>query len=396
MCIFDMDNRIFKASIQVGNTSITTLALVQGYMLAGLSNGHFFKLQGKECVWNVVGKLELQCAILNITSNNQTGTVFVGTEDCSIYFIDLKNWKASIFSSAHTGPITDLCVQGGSNGGIFASIDGAGSAIVWQKQGAQNVMVNTFSPYLKQNVEGTTISIGDGNKVVTGWSNGNVKCFPVDQEFIVPKQEWEIPTAHKCPVTALHMDENYILTGGEDGLIRVWSRGLRKIVSQINFHTKTITRLLPDLLKPNLIHSCSMDKQALSYDLKAEKKIMYHTAKNGHLLDMTQQRNAEYELISCGFNNPITYWDIDVVAPFKEIDMKGKKCNCIDMSPSGKTFIVGTEDCMLYAFDTNSQKCLGEINAHSQGISKVKWMSDEKYFISTSMDGSMNVWKWLG
>jgi len=79
------------------------------------------------------------------------------------------------------------------------------------------------------------------------------------------------------------MDENYILTGGEDGLIRVWARGLRKIVSQINFHTKAITKLIPDLSKPTLIHSCSMDKQAQSYDLKHEKKIMYHTAKNGHL-----------------------------------------------------------------------------------------------------------------
>jgi len=202
LCVFDMDNKLFKASVQVGTTSITTLAMVQGQLLAGLSNGHFFKLQGKECVWNVVGKLELQCAILNITSNNQTGTVFVGTEDCTIYFVDVKNWKVSVFSSGHSGPIVDMAIKGDSNGGHFASIDSQGTAIVWQKQGNQNVMLNSFSPYNKQDVNGSTIALGDNNKVVTGWSNGNVKCFPIDSNTISPKQEWEIPTAHKCPVTA--------------------------------------------------------------------------------------------------------------------------------------------------------------------------------------------------
>jgi len=110
---------------------------------------------------------------------------------------------------------------------------------------------------------------------------------------------------------------------------------------------------------------------------------------------MTQKRTSEFELISCGFNNPITYWDIDVVAPTNEINLPAKKCNCIDMSPSGKYFVVGTEDCGLYVIDTNTHKMVDNIDAHSEGVSKVKWTSDEKYFISCSFDGSINVWKWL-
>lgn len=182
----------------------------------------------------------------------------------------------------------------------------------------------------------------------------------------MPNSDWEIPTAHKGNICSIYMDQNYILSGGEDGLIRIWSRGVRKMISQINFHTKAVTRVMPDFAKPNLIHSCSMDKQVHSYDLKLEKKIAYHTAKNGHILDMTQKRTREFELVSCGFNNPISFWDIDVVNSTAEI-VNQQKCNCIHMSNSGKYFLVGTDDCMIMCYETDTKKMIAQIDAHSKG-----------------------------
>lgn len=391
LCVFDVDQKLFKASVQIGNTGITTLDMVDGYLLAGLSNGHFFKLQGDGVVWNVIARLELQSAILNISSHPTTKAVFVGTADCSIYFIDLANWKASIYSSGHTSAVVDLDVKGDINSGHFASIDRKGATIVWERNG--NQMMNTFLPSTHGQIGGSQICFGDNNTVAVGFSDGSVKCFTMSRQSLVPKVDWEIPCAHKGKVSAMYMNQDYILTGGEDNLIRIWSRGNRKMINQINFHTKMVTKIMPDLFKPNLIHSCSMDKQVYSYDLKQEKKIMYHTAKNGHLLDMTQKCTPEFELVSVGFNNPIAYWDIDVVASTAEIPTT-QKCNCIDMSPSGKYFLVGTEDCFIYCYDTNTKQVVAETPAHSEGLSKIKWTKDEKSFISSSIDGSVNVWKW--
>lgn len=39
--------------------------------------------------------------------------------------------------------------------------------------------------------------------------------------------KWEIANAHKDGVTAIYVDENYILSGGRDGQVRIWSRGAR-------------------------------------------------------------------------------------------------------------------------------------------------------------------------
>ena len=51
--------------------------------------------------------------------------------------------------------------------------------------------------------------------------------------------------------------------------------------------------VFPDILKPNLIHSCSADKSVHTFDLKTDKKIIFHQAKNGTILHMSQRKDHE-------------------------------------------------------------------------------------------------------
>lgn len=82
--------------------------------------------------------------------------------------------------------------------------------------------------------------------------------------------------AHRGSVTSIYVDANYILSGGQDGAVRVWARSNRKLLIQFNDQKKDIVTLIPDLNQPHLIHSCSMDRTISTYDLKQEKRM------NGH------------------------------------------------------------------------------------------------------------------
>lgn len=61
-------------------------------------------------------------------------------------------------------------------------------------------------------------------------------------------------------------------------------------------HTKDVIAVFPDFQKPNIIHSASIDKSVNSYDLKTDKKVIFHQAKNGMILSMSQRKDHEQEL----------------------------------------------------------------------------------------------------
>lgn len=102
-------------------------------------------------------------------------------------------------------------------------------------------------------------------------------------------------------------------------------------------------KVLPDLQKSNLIHSCSIDKSIHSFDLKTEKKVTLHQAKNGILFDMTQRRDNEQELVTCGVNMPILFWDCDMTEPVEKIDVNVQLLS-IDISNGGKYMAAGSEE----------------------------------------------------
>lgn len=65
----------------------------------------------------------------------------------------------------------------------------------------------------------------------------------------------------------------YIISSGYDGVVRVWNRTHRNLITQINLHEKKITACLVDVHKPNIIHTCGLDKEIISYDIKLDKKV---------------------------------------------------------------------------------------------------------------------------
>lgn len=97
-------------------------------------------------------------------------------------------------------------------------------------------------------------------------------------------------------MNCIYVDENYILSGGEDGLIRVWTRKTHELVIQFPAHHKDVRNLFCDNSKGNLIYSCGGDRNINCYDLKLQKRVFVHTVKNGVITAMTQKRDADCEI----------------------------------------------------------------------------------------------------
>lgn len=86
-----------------------------------------------------------------------------------------------------------------------------------------------FNIQPESRASGTSVCIGDGMSVIGGWKDGFMRCYDPKTKQLL----WAIPNAHKGKINSIYADANYILSGGDDGPIRVWARQTRQLLIQL-------------------------------------------------------------------------------------------------------------------------------------------------------------------
>ncbi|CAD8212252.1 unnamed protein product [Paramecium pentaurelia] len=389
ICIFSISSQqggIFKATIPISNNGVLSINIFGKNLFVGSGDGKVKKLTGSDTRWNLERELCLEGRMNSITIDPNGNELLAGTSNGRIYRINTAHLDSSVHTEGHQSSIVGLSVPLNACD-LFVSIDYEGVVMVWDMN--EMLVITRCIPINMNRVKGSSVYLDPDRTIISGWRDGFIRAYMITNKPVSPIK-WEIVNAHKGAVTTLYSDQNYYLSGGEDSIIRVWSKTARQLITQISIHSKEITKVFPDLMKPNFIHSCSADKTIYTYDLKTDKKVIQHQSRNGVLLDMTQRKDNELELITCGINMPIQFWDIDIVEPVQSIDVT--KLNSIAISPDGKILATGSDSGELILISILTQSILGKYLGHSSGVSKVAWTSDQKQVITTSYDGTVCLW----
>ena len=106
---------------------------------------------------------------------------------------------------------------------------------------------------------------------------------------------WEIP-AHRGNISSIYVDGNYIITGGDDGIARIWTRKTHELTIQFSAHHTNVYKVFGDLKRPNLIHTCGKDKNLNCFDIKTQKRVNIHSLKNGYITGITQKKTDDNEI----------------------------------------------------------------------------------------------------
>lgn len=130
-----------------------------------------------------------------------------------------------------------------------------------------------------------------------GYSNGNLKNyeFTYNNSGFDFRKLWEIP-AHRGNLNCIYVDPNYILTGGEDGILRVWARKTHELVIQLSAHHKDVFNIFADINKPNIIYTCGGDRNLNTFDIKLQKRVNIHSIKNGLICGIAQRPDSDNEI----------------------------------------------------------------------------------------------------
>jgi WD40 repeat protein len=106
------------------------------------------------------------------------------------------------------------------------AIDENGAVKLWDLSEYKSI----FTANTGKNSRGSSCCIAkDDSSIITGWRDGFIRSYDTSGRVL-----FEIANAHRGAVTSLYCDANYILSGGEDGAVRVWARTTRKLLIQFN------------------------------------------------------------------------------------------------------------------------------------------------------------------
>lgn len=393
---------IFRGALPVANHGVRSiLAMADGSLICGGGDGALKTLVGEDMSWQDGGSFELGGHLSSLSVTQDGNEVIVGSSlgtvhRCASHDLSLN----TVVSSCHLAPVK--CVAFGSRPDQFVTGSSNGELRVWDLSDYACLATlkipksgGVLSTCVVDPDEGISSSVGiGGSAVVSGWTDGTIRCHDMQT---LNRQIWQIPNAHRGGVTcvAVHCTGSlqYMVSGGADGVVRIWRLSNRELVTQFSEHSKTVTRVLVDVLKPNLVHSSSLDMSVLTYDLKTQKRTVSHLVQRGCFTDMTQRVDSEQELITCDNTGRLLHWDCDVRDPVAVVqDPSGLPLSCCTISPSGGFIAFAGQDATLKVLTVQTNEVVGIGQGHSDAISQIKWAPDEKQVVTVGDDSCICVW----
>lgn len=186
-------------------------------------------------------------------------------------------------------------------------------------------------------------------------------------------------------------NDTYIILGGEDSYIRVFSiRSCREIFSR-KAHDGIVLSLCMSRDSRYCISSGS-DEKIQIWDLYTHRLV--ESRKTECLVFSLGMYDMNRYLVAGMYNAKLRIYDrksgkmYDLLGHFGGID-------CIAVSNKEEYIISGCEDTLIGIWSIQSKTKLAFMHGHTSCVSCLSLTKNDKYIISSSLDGSIRVWSLL-
>jgi cilia- and flagella-associated protein 52 len=196
------------------------------FLFVGAGDGKIKKISLANGGWSLTHEAMLDSKVVSVNLSNSGQELIVGTLAGKMYRILVNDFSFLLHSDSHSACINDISF--GTDSDKFVAIDESGALKVWDLSDYKPLLT-LFAP---KPVGGVCCFVSkDDGTVMSGWRDGFLRCFDITSHKTML---WEVANAHRGAITKIYADANYILTGGQDGAVRVWSRAARKLLIQFN------------------------------------------------------------------------------------------------------------------------------------------------------------------
>lgn len=397
MMIYRRDTYVFRGIVPVCTNGLNDMVcLPDGAVVCGGGDGTISKLIGSDGAWRQSAQSKVGSRVNSLSASSNGSEIIVGDSAGTVYRCLADTFMHNPVSLSHTSAVTSVAfsLAPASNNNsqyLFATGTSCGKVRMWDL--TDYACLSTFRNPKSGAIN--CLALVDNNNVISGSQDGAIRSTDSGGRL-----NWEIPVAHRDGVKCLsiHVDPTlqYFVSGGSDGVVRIWKYSNRELVTGYSEHRHGVLQCCIDTLRPNIVHSVGGDNSVLSYDIKANRRVISHTMTGGMLLSLAQRIDSEQELITGDNTGRLLHWDIDARdAVMVMQDPARGSINTCQVSKSGRYLAFAGSDRVLKVLDIPKSQMVSVGQSHSDTICTLTWTPDDRQIVTGGADNSLSIWNFF-
>ncbi|KAG2446088.1 hypothetical protein HXX76_000688 [Chlamydomonas incerta] len=334
-------------------------------------------------------KVEGAITSITLADMNARGfTFFVGTAMCNIYKVIYEpatgRLKEELVQTAHNDKINGMAFPA-EYSEVFATC-GTGYIRLWHLTTCRELLRIAVP-----NLECFCVCFTtDGSAILSGWSDGKIRAFGPQSGKII----FTINDAHQKAVTAIAStaDSSRILSGGEEGMVRVWriGRTSQTLEASMKDHKGSVNCIRIKGSGDECV-SASSDGSCILWDLHTFKRRTSLFANT--FFKSVVYHPDESQLVTAGTDRKITYWDAYDGNAIRIIDGSDlDEVNALAVDRDGEALVSGGGDKLVKLWGYDEGHCYFVGVAHSGAITGVGVTPDKQRIVSVGTEGGIFIW----
>ncbi|KAL0240725.1 hypothetical protein GEMRC1_005961 [Eukaryota sp. GEM-RC1] len=228
----------------------------------------------------------------------------------------------------------------------------------------------------------------NGDAILSGWDDGNVRVFGPESGKLM----FSIQNAHKASIPAgkqlrtagvssICCNHEYIVTGGIDSLVRVWSFSSNpELVISFKEHRSGIQHLS---IHDSFVLSASSDGSISVFDLDEMKKVGSLSAPT--FFHATTINEDSTQGVSVSSDGEVRYWDLVAFEELRSVSL-GQETTSIALSGGDILLAVGHSSGKITILNYETAEVVEELSLLSGQVSALHFSPDSSKLMATSTD----------